>query len=60
MKDRKTVFLGECVRCSGDLCRNRDFYGEYMQCLQCGYVIDVEDDGNWRDFSSGHLAKEAA
>ena len=60
MADRKIVFLGECVRCSGDLCRSRDFYGEYIQCLQCGYVIDVEDDGDWRGFVANSPAKKAA
>ena len=44
MKDQKVVYLRECIRCEGDLHRNRDFYGEYMQCLQCGYMIDVEED----------------
>ncbi len=60
MTDRKIVFLSECIRCNGDLCRNRDFYGEYVQCLQCGYVIDVEDDGDWKDYFACKLAAEAA
>ena len=60
MKDQRIVFLGECVRCSGDLCRNRDFYGEYKQCLQCGYVIDVEDKGDWQEYFTHKVAAEAA
>ena len=60
MKGRRIVYLGECARCKGDLCRNRDFYGEYMKCLQCGYVIDVEEEGDWANLLSGKPAKEAA
>ena len=34
--------LKGCPRCQGDLITNRDMYGEYKECLQCGYMLDVE------------------
>ena len=33
--------LKACPRCEGDLHINRDMYGPYRQCLQCGYMRDI-------------------
>ena len=30
-----------CPRCSGSMYADRDIYGEYRICLQCGYMVDV-------------------
>ncbi len=30
-----------CPRCRGDIVFDRDFYGLYEQCLQCGYLRDI-------------------
>ena len=35
------VYLRRCPKCNGDLAKERDRYGEYVQCLQCGFVRDV-------------------
>ena len=32
-----------CPRCKGDLHSNRDMYGSYDECLQCGYMRDIEE-----------------
>lgn len=32
----------ECARCSGDVQAGGDRYGEYIQCLQCGHVVNVQ------------------
>ncbi len=32
--------LRGCPRCRGDLRQNRDMYGEYRQCVQCGFLED--------------------
>ena len=32
-----------CPRCAGDLHTNRDLYGNYVECLQCGYMKDLPD-----------------
>ena len=35
--------LKACPRCKGDMHANRDMYGSYKECLQCGYMQDVAD-----------------
>lgn len=32
------MFKG-CHRCHGDLYKDRDIYGEFVLCLQCGYYL---------------------
>ena len=36
------LWLGNCPRCKGDVELNRDYYGWYQQCLQCGYLRDLQ------------------
>ena len=37
------ILFSSCPRCStGDLMKTEDAFGEYLECLQCGYVRDVE------------------
>ncbi len=36
------VYFKGCPRCKGDMHLNRDMYGQYKECLQCGYMLDVE------------------
>ena len=33
--------LESCVRCRGDVAYDKDQYGWYEYCLQCGYVRDL-------------------
>ncbi|MFC1944364.1 hypothetical protein ACFLX5_02565 [Chloroflexota bacterium] len=35
--------LKGCPRCEGDLFLEEDFDGWYEECLQCGYLHDLED-----------------
>ena len=35
------VDLRDCPRCHGFVHANQDTYGEYRECLQCGYMVDV-------------------
>ena len=37
------MVLKGCPRCRGDVCYDRDYYGMYRQCIQCGFMEDVED-----------------
>jgi DNA-directed RNA polymerase subunit M/transcription elongation factor TFIIS len=30
-----------CPKCHGDLHSGRDMYGTYLQCFQCGMMVDV-------------------
>ena len=34
--------IKSCPRCLGDMLTSRDMYGDYKQCLQCGFLRDVE------------------
>jgi transcription elongation factor Elf1 len=33
-----------CPRCNGDVTVKNDWYGQYMNCLQCGWSYDTSDD----------------
>ena len=38
----KMLFKG-CPKCHGDLHVDRDLYGTYIQCFQCGFMLDMAD-----------------
>lgn len=38
------MYFKACPRCKGDLYTNRDVYGEYKECLQCGYMEEIARD----------------
>lgn len=40
------VYLKSCNRCGGDMNSNRDIYGEYRLCMQCGNLIDIPKESN--------------
>lgn len=40
------VRLKGCPRCRGDMFRDRDYFGAYWQCLQCG--CQIQDDAALR------------
>ncbi len=35
------IKLKACPKCHGDLYLERDQYGRYMSCLQCGYLMEL-------------------
>ncbi len=37
------LYLKACPRCHGDIKVNKDIYGTYKECLQCGYMLDVAE-----------------
>ena len=37
------LVLKGCPRCRGDVYYERDYYGMYRQCIQCGFMEDFED-----------------
>ncbi len=37
-----TIRFKSCPKCSGYVRVDRDQYGWYEQCIQCGYVRDLE------------------
>jgi hypothetical protein len=42
MEVNRVLNLKECPSCHGDVHTNRDMYGTYKECLQCGYMLDME------------------
>ena len=37
------ILFKACPRCGGDIRTERDFYGAYKMCLQCGHNVDVKE-----------------
>ena len=37
-----------CPRCHGDLYDSSDFYGRYIDCLQCGRYLTAAEDARLR------------
>ena len=35
------VMFKACPRCMGDMHINKDMYGEYRECLMCGFMADI-------------------
>ncbi len=38
------ILFKACKRCSGDLYDAADIYGPYLECIQCGHMIDLPDE----------------
>ena len=57
-----TVYLKSCNRCGGDMNSNRDIYGEYRICIQCGNMIDIPKSSSLfsLEVGSGGSKKKAA
>ena len=36
------LFFKGCPKCLGDMYVDRDVFGTFIECLQCGYLRDVE------------------
>jgi len=34
--------LKTCPKCNGKMMPDRDEYGAYEQCIQCGYLMDLK------------------
>jgi hypothetical protein len=32
----------QCPKCKGNIYQSSDYYGQYEQCLQCGYTYDLD------------------
>ena len=35
-------YFKACTKCRGDLTLEKDAYGDFLKCMQCGTLIDVE------------------
>jgi DNA-directed RNA polymerase subunit M/transcription elongation factor TFIIS len=34
----------QCPKCGGNIYLSGDYYGRFEQCLQCGYIHDLDAD----------------
>ena len=35
-------YFKACPKCRGDLTLEKDAYGDFLKCMQCGILIDVK------------------
>ncbi len=42
------VWLQACPRCRGDLILESDLFGEFVSCLQCGTILNEQQEGSLR------------
>ena len=52
--------LKACPRCKGDMHANRDMYGSYKECLQCGHMQDIQDPNRLSSLLEYATKKQAA
>ncbi len=36
------LYFKACLKCGGDMYLDRDVYGTFQKCLQCGRIVDLE------------------
>jgi hypothetical protein len=54
-------YLKACEKCKGDLYLDRDSYGAFLKCLQCGRLIEVDArEPGLVKLAAGELKKLAA
>ena len=50
---RMMIKLKACPKCHGDLYLQKDQYGRYMNCLQCGYLLELLEEPSEFSLSEG-------
>ncbi len=53
-------WLRQCPRCHGDLREELDQFGPYVSCVQCGYILNSEDEALILSGHRQHAAQAAA
>lgn len=38
-----TLYFKSCPKCHGDQYIGEDIYGAFLQCIQCGMLIDIDE-----------------
>jgi hypothetical protein len=56
------IMFKACPKCKGDLYLNRDMYGKYVNCFQCGYLKDLtsEEEISLRELVTAVEERKAA
>ena len=42
------LWLKSCPHCKGDLYQDRDLYGHYLACFQCGHYLSKAEEAALR------------
>ena len=49
------MYSKECPKCHGDLYLGEDIHGQYVSCIQCGYLrdlpVEVAQAQTWETFA---------
>ena len=53
------ILFKACKRCNGDLYDAADMYGPYLECIQCGHMIDLPDGRLARAEAEGRALRAA-
>ena len=53
-------YLKGCSKCHGDLTLEKDAYGAFLKCLQCGKLTEVNERGGHRSVLNGATFDEVA
>ena len=46
-------YLKACAKCRGDLILEKDAFGDFLKCMQCGTFIDVDNVQSHRSVLNG-------
>ncbi|MBC8279584.1 MAG: hypothetical protein H8E48_02255 [Chloroflexi bacterium] len=53
-------YFKACPKCQGDLSLEKDSYGSYFKCLQCGKFTEVNEANDQRSVLHGSDSNEQA
>lgn len=56
----RMFYLKGCSKCQGDLTLEKDAYGAFLKCLQCGKLTEVNEAGGRRSVLHGATFNEVA
>lgn len=54
------LWLKCCPRCVGDLYESKDWFGDYIGCVQCGYHLTEEEEARFVSRPVHHAAASRA
>ena len=57
-QEKRVLYLKACPRCGGDVHTNRDLYGPYKECLQCGHMVDLARANNYGSATNSRATKK--
>ena len=47
------LYLKACTKCRGDLILEKDAFGDFLKCMQCGTFTDVDNVQSHRSVLNG-------